>query len=153
MAAVNTRGAISPVEACAIHRDRVIRRKADIDPNVSVRIERGCTVTAADYIYMLRERKTLVKENESATARSGCAGDADNCHSRAYNRRGHRPDEFGRCNGILLRNAAIGNFFDLCAISLPLQAALPVGFMLLARNGQDRRLLRIAAAVEKLLRT
>jgi Asp-tRNA(Asn)/Glu-tRNA(Gln) amidotransferase A subunit family amidase len=33
---------------------------------------------------------------------------------------------------------------------LPLPAALPVGFMLLARNGQDRMLLRIAAAMEKL---
>ena len=152
MAAVNTRGAISPVEACAIHRDRVFRRKADIDPNVSVRIERGCTVTAADYIYMLRERKTLVRKMDQllldldvlvmpTTAIVAPTIDAVT-----------GPDEFGRCNGILLRNAAIGNFFDLCAISLPLQATLPVGFMLLARNGQDARLLRIAAAVEKLLR-
>jgi aspartyl-tRNA(Asn)/glutamyl-tRNA(Gln) amidotransferase subunit A len=51
-----------------------------------------------------------------------------------------------------LRNAAIVNFFDLCAISLPLPRGdgLPVGLMLAARNGQDRRLLQIAAAVEKL---
>jgi len=41
----------------------------------------------------------------------------------------------------------------LCAISLPLLATLPVGLMLLARNGQDTRLLRTAAALEKLLRT
>ena len=55
-------------------------------------------------------------------------------------------------NQMALRNAAIVNFFDLCAISLPLPRGdgLPVGLMLAARNGQDRRLLRIAAAVEKL---
>ena len=102
---------------------------------------------------MLRERKTLVRKMDQllldldvlvmpTTAIVAPTIDAVT-----------GPDEFGRCNGILLRNAAIGNFFDLCAISLPLQATLPVGFMLLARNGQDTRLLRIAAAVEKLLRT
>ena len=150
MAAVNARGAISPVEACAIHRDRVLRRKSDIDPNVRARIERGCAITAADYIYMLRERETLVGKMDqllsdldallmptTAIVAPTIAAVAD-------------PEEFGRCNGILLRNAAIGNFFDLCAVSLPLQAALPVGLMLLARNGHDARLLRIAAAVEKL---
>ena len=46
---------------------------------------------------------------------------------------------------------AIVNFFDLCAVSLPLpRRALPVGLMLIARNGQDRRLLRIAAAAMQL---
>jgi aspartyl-tRNA(Asn)/glutamyl-tRNA(Gln) amidotransferase subunit A len=43
------------------------------------------------------------------------------------------------------------NFFDLCAVSLPLPAELPVGVMLVTRNGQDHRLLRIAAAAEKSL--
>jgi aspartyl-tRNA(Asn)/glutamyl-tRNA(Gln) amidotransferase subunit A len=60
---------------------------------------------------------------------------------------------FAARNFMLLRNTAIGNFFDLCAISLPLNAALPVGLMLLARNGQDRMLLRVAAAMEELFRT
>jgi hypothetical protein len=45
------------------------------------------------------------------------------------------------------RNTQIINFFDLCAISLPLPRgdALPVGLMVVARNGQDRWLLRMAA--------
>jgi len=52
---------------------------------------------------------------------------------------------------MVLRNRALANFFDLCAISLPLprHAGLPVGLMLLARNGRDDRLLRIAAALEQ----
>jgi aspartyl-tRNA(Asn)/glutamyl-tRNA(Gln) amidotransferase subunit A len=51
-----------------------------------------------------------------------------------------------------LRNTAIINFFDLCAVSLPLPVApaLPVGLMLIARNGQDHRLLDVAAATEQL---
>jgi aspartyl-tRNA(Asn)/glutamyl-tRNA(Gln) amidotransferase subunit A len=58
---------------------------------------------------------------------------------------------FAARNAAVLRNTAIINFFDLCAISLPLPAALPVGLMVVARNGQDRRLLRIAAATVQLL--
>src|SRR3546814_3356671 len=60
---------------------------------------------------------------------------------------------FTAANIALLRNTSAGNFFDLCGISLPLPVAggLPVGLMLLARNGQDSRLLRIATAVEDLL--
>ena len=50
-------------------------------------------------------------------------------------------------------NTSIWNFFDVCAISLPIRFgnALPVGLMLVGRHGDDRRLLAIAAAVEKQL--
>ena len=62
------------------------------------------------------------------------------------------PDDFARKNAMALRNTVIVNFFDLCAISLPLprEGGLPTGLMLVARNGHDRRLFRIAAAVERL---
>jgi aspartyl-tRNA(Asn)/glutamyl-tRNA(Gln) amidotransferase subunit A len=61
-------------------------------------------------------------------------------------------DEFARKNAMLLRNTVIVNFFDLCAIALPLprEGGLPTSLMLVARNGQDHRLFRIAAAVERL---
>ena len=47
------------------------------------------------------------------------------------------PDEFGRKNALLLRNTNPVNFFDLCAISLPLprQDGLSTGLMLVGRNG------------------
>jgi aspartyl-tRNA(Asn)/glutamyl-tRNA(Gln) amidotransferase subunit A len=61
-------------------------------------------------------------------------------------------ETFAAKNMLLLRNTAIINFFDQCAISLPLPRAgeLPVGLMLVVRNGHDHRLFRIAAAVERL---
>ncbi len=60
---------------------------------------------------------------------------------------------FNAANRLLLRNAAIANFFDLCAISLPMPCTgdLPAGLMLFARHGRDRQLFAIAAAVEHLL--
>jgi aspartyl-tRNA(Asn)/glutamyl-tRNA(Gln) amidotransferase subunit A len=52
---------------------------------------------------------------------------------------------------MLLRNTSVFNFFDLCAISVPIPSpGLPVGLMLVARNGQDNHLFGIAAAVERL---
>jgi aspartyl-tRNA(Asn)/glutamyl-tRNA(Gln) amidotransferase subunit A len=64
-----------------------------------------------------------------------------------------KPDEFARRNAMCLRNSAIWNFFDCCSISLPLpkEDGQNIGLMLVARNGHDHRLFRIAAAVEKLL--
>ena len=57
-----------------------------------------------------------------------------------------------RTEGLLLRNTQVANQFDLCAISLPMPGmTLPAGLMLVARNGYDHRLLRIAAEVEALL--
>jgi aspartyl-tRNA(Asn)/glutamyl-tRNA(Gln) amidotransferase subunit A len=59
---------------------------------------------------------------------------------------------FSLNNMLLLRNTSIVNFFDLCAISLPLPGeGLNCGLMLVGRNGADHRLFRIAAGVEKVL--
>jgi aspartyl-tRNA(Asn)/glutamyl-tRNA(Gln) amidotransferase subunit A len=60
---------------------------------------------------------------------------------------------FAARNAALLRNTAIVNAFDLCAISLPLprSSPLPVGLMLVARNRHDQRLFQIAAGLERLL--
>jgi aspartyl-tRNA(Asn)/glutamyl-tRNA(Gln) amidotransferase subunit A len=59
---------------------------------------------------------------------------------------------FAAKSSLLAGNTSLVNFLDLCAISLPIPRAggLPVGLMLVARNGHDRRLLRIASAVERL---
>ena len=64
-------------------------------------------------------------------------------------------DAFAAINARALRNTSIWNFFDVCAISLPIRLgnALPVGLMLVGRHGEDRKLLAIAAAVEKMLGT
>ena len=49
------------------------------------------------------------------------------------------------------RRYTLGNFFDLTSISLPIPGSgLPAGLMLMARNGQDHRLFRVAAAIERL---
>jgi aspartyl-tRNA(Asn)/glutamyl-tRNA(Gln) amidotransferase subunit A len=151
MRQVNAYGGIVQPEACAIHRDRLKRRGADMDPNVRVRIERGCAISAADYIGMLYARERLERAMDRRLAGLNVlvmptAGIVAPTIAEVAD-----PEIFAKRNAMLLRNTSVGNFFDLCAISLPLPAKLPVGLMLLARNGHDRMLLRIAASVEKML--
>ena len=63
------------------------------------------------------------------------------------------PETFTKKNVEALLNTSIWNFFDVCAISLPIRLgnALPCGLMLVGRHGQDKALLATAAAVEKQL--
>ena len=154
MLAVNAKGGIGPAEACVALCDPMRRRAADIDPNVRVRIERGCAVSEADYADMMRERTRLIGAMDARLAPLDAL--VMPTTSIVAPTIAEVADEkvFAARNAAVLRNTSIINFFDLCAISLPLPtlpAAMPVGLMLIARNGQDRRLLTMAAAVKKWL--
>ncbi|MCK9914798.1 amidase [Microbacteriaceae bacterium K1510] len=153
MIAVNAKGGLAPPEALMIHRDRLARRADAIDPNVAVRIERAAKIGAADYIEMQRARAALVAAMDARLADIDVlvspttpivAPTIAEVDDRAT---------FGRKNALLLRNTSIWNFFDCCAISLPLprENGHNTGLMLIVRNGHDKRLFRIAAAVERLL--
>jgi aspartyl-tRNA(Asn)/glutamyl-tRNA(Gln) amidotransferase subunit A len=146
MGEINAKGGISPYEACGIHRDRMNRRAADIDPNVRDRIARGCATSAADYANMVREREQLVHAMDARLATLDALLMPTTSIVAPTIAEVADSKTFAARNAAVLRNTAIINFFDLCAISLPLKAKLPVGLMLIARNGHDHRLLRIAAA-------
>lgn len=153
MLAVNARGGFAATEAFFIHREAMDQRPDDFDPLVRGRIERGRAVPAADYIFMQRRRVELIAAMDQdladldalilPTAPILAPKIADLASDEAA---------FTSANALLLRNTSVGNFFDLCAISLPLPVSgLPVGLMLVARNGHDRRLLRLALALENAL--
>jgi len=151
MQTVNAKGGFAPAEAFSIHRERLARRANEFDPNVRVRIERGGNVTAADYVDMMQARSRLV-----------CAMDAQLSSFDAWMMpttaivaptiaEMQDTHTFNVKNMLLLRNTMTWNFFDNCAISIPIPGSgLPVGLMLVGRNGHDRRLLEIAAGIERL---
>jgi aspartyl-tRNA(Asn)/glutamyl-tRNA(Gln) amidotransferase subunit A len=145
--AVNERGGVIPPEACAVHRDRLRRRAADIDPNVRIRIERGCAVSEAELAETLRERRRLVAAMDARLDGLDALVMPTTAIVAPTIAEVDDAKVFAMRNAAVLRNTSMVNFFDLCAISLPLSASLPVGLMLVAGNGQDRRLLRIADAV------
>jgi aspartyl-tRNA(Asn)/glutamyl-tRNA(Gln) amidotransferase subunit A len=148
--AVNERGGIIPAEAYAVHLDRLRRRAVDIDPNLRIGVERGCAVSEADLTEILRERRHHVAAMDARLAGLDALVMPTTAIVAPTIAEVADPKVFAARNAALLRNTSIVNFFDLCAISLPLSASLPVGLMLVARNGQDHRLLRIADAVMRL---
>jgi aspartyl-tRNA(Asn)/glutamyl-tRNA(Gln) amidotransferase subunit A len=153
LAAVNAKGGFAAAEGYAWHRHLLATRGGGYDPRIRVRIARGEHMGAADYVDLLTARRRLIAGFDRATAPYDCVlmpsvpivapriAELDN--ERAYN----------SVNMLILRNTALGNFFDRCAISLPCHRAgeAPVGLMLMGETMGDARLFGIAAAVEAAL--
>jgi aspartyl-tRNA(Asn)/glutamyl-tRNA(Gln) amidotransferase subunit A len=153
MARVNSTATIATVEAYALHRERLATRGDEMDPFIRVRIEMGKAVSSADYREMLDTRARLASAMDELLAGFDALVLPTTPIVAPTIAEVSTDETFKRKNRLLLRNTEIANFFDLCAISLPMHGAgLPAGFMLFARRGEDRRLFRIAAAVEPLIR-
>jgi aspartyl-tRNA(Asn)/glutamyl-tRNA(Gln) amidotransferase subunit A len=150
MLAVNAKAGFAATEAFFIHREAMEQRPGEFDAFVRNRIERGRAVPAADYIFMQRRRAELVAAMDRQLADlDALILPTTPIVARQIADLAHDEAAFTAANALLLRNTSVANFFDLCAISLPLPVSgLPVGLMLVARNGQDRRLLRLAMAIE-----
>jgi aspartyl-tRNA(Asn)/glutamyl-tRNA(Gln) amidotransferase subunit A len=153
MNAVSERGGIAPPEAFAINRVLLAADGEGVDPFVRTRIMRAATMNAADYIQSMREREAgiarmnTVFDDFDVLALPTTPIVAPTIEEVAVT------EVFGARNVLVLRNTSIGNFHDLCAITLPLKFgnALHCGLMLFGRHGEDRKLFQIAAAVEKAL--
>lgn len=149
---INSRGGLVGAEAYAWHRALLESRSHLYDPWVLQRFEAGRSQGAADYIDVLEARKRV-----QATVRARTAA-VDVMIAPTVPIVAPRLDDLAdveaanRTNLFLLRNPAMVNFLDGCAISLPCHRAgeEPVGLMLIGETGSDRRLLAIAAAVERL---
>ena len=153
MAETTAAASIASIEASEVHADWLETKAAEIDPRVRWSIARSGTVPAPLYIRMIRHRQALVAAMDErlspvdvlalpTTAISAPLIAPLEADDRLYN----------KTDWHILRNPMFCNQFDLTAISLPVTGCeRPVGFMLVARHGQDRRLLEIAAGVERAL--
>ena len=152
MAQVNSKGGVQPAEAFSIHRELLARRADAIDPNIRARLERARNISAADHIDTVRARARLIERMDARLADLDVLALPTTPVVAPTFDEVAAPDDFARKNAMVLRNTVIANFFDLCAISVPMpgEGGLPTGIMLVARNGLDRRLFRIAAALERL---
>jgi aspartyl-tRNA(Asn)/glutamyl-tRNA(Gln) amidotransferase subunit A len=152
MRQVNSTATIATVEAYELHRERLATRGNEMDPFIRARIEMGKAVSQSDYQEMLEARSRLAAAMDSLLAGFDALVLPTTPIVAPTMAEISSVDAFRQANRLLLRNTEIANFFDLCAISLPMPGeGLPAGFMLFGRRGADRKLFRIAAAVEKLL--
>lgn len=150
---MNTKGGFAAAESYAWHRYLIASHGDVYDPRVSSRILRGEAISAADYIDLMEARKSLIAR---ATVRLA-PYDALVMPTSAITppRIAALADDkaFTKANLLSLRNCTLINMIDGCAISLPChrQGEAPVGLMLAASGGSDRRIFELAAAMEAVL--
>jgi aspartyl-tRNA(Asn)/glutamyl-tRNA(Gln) amidotransferase subunit A len=150
---IQAKGGLNVPEAWATHRDLLSRDAERYDQRVRQRIERGANVPVADYIDALRARAAIIARMDAQTrdfdvlAMPTCPkvppSIAELADDAAYT----------STNLLMLRNTAMANFLDRCAISIPCHRSgeAPVGLMLMGETMGDARLFRIAQAVEAAL--
>jgi aspartyl-tRNA(Asn)/glutamyl-tRNA(Gln) amidotransferase subunit A len=149
----NAKGGFAASEAFAWHRTLLAKKGDGYDPRIRMRIERGERMTAVDYVELLDARRRLIADFDARTR------DFDGLIMPtvviAPPRIADLDDEqaYNRINMLILRNTALGNFFDRCSISLPChgEGEAPVGLMLVGETMGDARLFRLAAAIEAAL--
>lgn len=145
----NARGGIAPPEAYSIHRELLAESADAIDPNVRFRLERAAMVSAADYIQSLQDRQRGIAALDEMFSQYDVLVMPTVRMVAPKLEEVRTAENFTKKNVEALLNTSIWNFFDTCAISLPINLGneLPCGLMLVGRHGQDKALLAIAAAV------
>ncbi|HEU6441279.1 MAG TPA: amidase [Microvirga sp.] len=142
---------IASIEASEIHADWLESRSSEIDPRVHHWLARSSAIPAHVYLRMIRRRRALVQAMDQRLA----PVDVVALPTTAITAPLIAPLEadeqlYNETDALILRNTQVANQFDLTALSLPLaDCERPVGFMLMARHGEDGRLLSIGASIEQ----
>ncbi len=151
---MNAKGGFAAAESYAWHRYLIASKGNVYDSRVSLRILRGESISAADYIDLLGARKSLIARAtlHLAPYDAMVLPTTANTPPRIADLADDKA--FTKANLLSLRNCSLINMIDGCAISLPChrKGEVPVGFMLAASGGSDRRIFELAAAMEGVIR-
>jgi aspartyl-tRNA(Asn)/glutamyl-tRNA(Gln) amidotransferase subunit A len=146
-------GGYAGAEAYAIHR-RNADRLGDYDPRVAKRVMLGKDLSAADYVDFGLLRAEFQREVESQLAPfDAFLLPTVPCIAPPIAEVNASDEAYFRWNMRILRIVGLINFLDGCAASLPCHArgGAPVGLMVCGPAMSDRRILAVAAAVERTL--
>src|SRR5271166_2499589 len=154
-ARINVKGGLPVAEAFAWHAPLIERRGQDYDPRIRRRIERGREMTAAEYIHLVEARAEFIRRFDAETEAFDALVMPTVPLTAPPIAAFARDEDYARLNLKLLRNTAVVNFLDRCALTLPIEApgTAPVGLMVVGRHGKDRRLLAIGIGIEEKLTT
>jgi aspartyl-tRNA(Asn)/glutamyl-tRNA(Gln) amidotransferase subunit A len=151
---MNAKGGFAASESFAWHR-YLIASKGDVyDPRVAVRIMRGEAQSAADYIDLLNERRSLIARVNARLAPYDALVLPTTANTPPKIADLADDKAFTAANLRSLRNCTLINMIDGCAISLPAhrEGEVPVGLMLAGAGGSDRRIFELAAGMEAVIR-
>jgi aspartyl-tRNA(Asn)/glutamyl-tRNA(Gln) amidotransferase subunit A len=151
---MNTKGGFAAAESFAWHRYLLTTNGDVYDPRVSARILRGESLSAANYIDLVNARKSLIARANARLAPYDALVLPTTANTPPLLADMADDKSFARANLRALRNCTLINMIDGCAISLPAhrEGDAPVGLMLAAAGGSDRRIFELAAGMENVIR-
>jgi aspartyl-tRNA(Asn)/glutamyl-tRNA(Gln) amidotransferase subunit A len=154
VAPMNAKGGFAAAESYAWHRYLIVSKGDVYDPRVSMRILRGESMSAAEYIDLLGARKSLIARATVRFARYDALVMPTTANTPPKIADLADDKAFTKQNLLSLRNCTLINMIDGCAISLPChrEGEVPVGLTLAASGGADRRIFEFAAAMEAVIR-
>lgn len=154
---IREKGALVTAEAFALHKMRLEGADAaSMDPRVVVRARLGANISVPDYIAIIEARERMTAAFSGMIGRHELLVSPTLPHVAAKVAPLFEDDEaFFAINAKTLRNTQIGNFFDLCGVSIPCgtgEAGMPVGLLLSGLRDTDDHLLGVAMAAEEIVR-
>ena len=151
---MNARGGFSAAESYAWHRYLIASKGDMYDPRVRVRILRGEALSAADYVDLVIARRSLIARTNARLAPYDALVMPTTANTPPRIADLADDKAFAVANLRSLRNCLLINMVDGCAISLPAhrEGDVPVGLMLAASGGSDRRIFELAASIEEAIR-
>jgi aspartyl-tRNA(Asn)/glutamyl-tRNA(Gln) amidotransferase subunit A len=151
---MSAKGGFAAAESYAWHRYLIVSKGDIYDPRVASRILRGESQSAADYIDLLGARKSLIARATARLAPYDALVLPTTANTPPPIDDMKDDKAFTKSNLLSLRNCTLINMIDGCGISLPInrEGEVPVGLMLAASGGSDRRIFELAAAMEGVIR-
>ncbi|RRN69841.1 amidase [Agrobacterium deltaense] len=154
---IREKGALVTAEAFALHKTRLEGADAArMDPRVVARAGLGANISMPDYIAIIEARERMTAAFSGMIGRQELLVSPTLPHVAAKVAPLLESDDaFFAMNAKTLRNTQIGNFFDLCGVSIPCgtgDAGMPVGLLLSGLHGTDDHVLSAAMAAEEIIR-
>ncbi|RVT81401.1 amidase [Agrobacterium sp. CNPSo 2736] len=151
------KGALVTAEAFALHKTRLEGADAArMDPRVVARTKLGANISMPDYIAIIEAREHMTAAFSGMIGRQELLVSPTLPHVAAKVAPLLESDDaFFAMNAKTLRNTQIGNFFDLCGVSIPCgtgDAGMPVGLLLSGLHGTDDHVLSVAMTAEEIVR-
>jgi aspartyl-tRNA(Asn)/glutamyl-tRNA(Gln) amidotransferase subunit A len=150
---LNPRGLIIAAEAYALQSEMIEKNLDTIDPIVGFRMLKGKEIPAWEYARTVFAWGAL-REKAQASLRDVDAliTPATAITSRPLAEVDRDIETYSRHNLLYLRNTAVGNILNLCAVTLPCgfdRQGLPIGLTLYGKPCDESMVLRVAHAYEQ----
>ena len=150
---LNPRGLVISAEAYTLNRDLLDRHFDELDPVVAHRMIKGAETPAHEYLRAELEWRAL----RASAMRRLADVDALLCPTvmipaTPVAEVAQDMDSYSKRNLQCLRNTAIGNILNLCAVTVPCgftSAGLPVGLMIYGKSFDEAMVLRIGHAFQR----